>query len=172
MNRLKDIRITKGLSQEGLATISGVSLRTIQRIENEEAEPRIQTLQTLAKSLEVEIELLTKVPSGVSSNFNDKIPHKKYALINGIAYLIFPISAMIISWITYKTQENNEVKKYFSSLIGLDIIAFTINIMIPQFFKLEGWSGGLEIAIILHVAFFLLILGSGFILRKSTAIKA
>lgn len=97
MNSLKSIRVTKGISQEGLASVSGVSLRTIQRIEGGEALPRPQTLQTLAKTLEVEVKLLNTFQ-------NEAMPEgkallQKLALINGIAYLIFPLVAALISWI-------------------------------------------------------------------------
>ena len=55
MKHIKDLRIEKGYSQEGLSTASGVSLRTIQRIESGETVPRPQTLQTLASALGVEL---------------------------------------------------------------------------------------------------------------------
>lgn len=165
MNQLRELRINKGLSQEGLATISGVSLRTIQRIERDEALPRPQTLQTLAKALEVEEELLNT--SHNEATYNGKAPLQKLALVNGIAYLIFPLVGAIISWINSNHQENNEVKKYLSSLFGIDILAFSLNMVIWVMFKLNGWSGGLEIAIVFHIILFLIVLGAGFILINS-----
>lgn len=51
--RVKELRSRKGLSQEQLAEISGLSLRTIQRIENGETEPRGETLKRLMNALEV-----------------------------------------------------------------------------------------------------------------------
>ncbi|GAK75259.1 hypothetical protein JCM19296_837 [Nonlabens ulvanivorans] len=49
--KIKEIRLKKGMSQEELATDSQVSLRTIQRIENNENEPRGKTLQLFVKRL-------------------------------------------------------------------------------------------------------------------------
>jgi len=43
--RVKELRCRKGMSQELLAEESGLSLRTIQRIENYESEPRGDTLK-------------------------------------------------------------------------------------------------------------------------------
>jgi transcriptional regulator with XRE-family HTH domain len=43
--RVKELRNRKGISQELLAEQSGLSLRTIQRIENNETVPRGETLK-------------------------------------------------------------------------------------------------------------------------------
>ena len=51
--RVKEIRAKRGLSQEQLAEASGLSLRTIQRIENGETLPRGDTLVRLAGSLKI-----------------------------------------------------------------------------------------------------------------------
>jgi transcriptional regulator with XRE-family HTH domain len=51
--RVKDLRTRKGLSQEQLADISGLSLRTIQRIENGKTLPRGDSLKRLAVALQV-----------------------------------------------------------------------------------------------------------------------
>ncbi len=51
--RVKDLRNRRGISQELLAEDSGLSLRTIQRIENGETEPRGDTLKRLADTLNV-----------------------------------------------------------------------------------------------------------------------
>uniref|UniRef100_UPI0030F528A3 helix-turn-helix domain-containing protein n=1 Tax=uncultured Wocania sp. TaxID=2834404 RepID=UPI0030F528A3 len=52
-NRVKELRKRKGFSQEELTEISGLSLRTIQRIENGETEPRGDTFKRLANALNV-----------------------------------------------------------------------------------------------------------------------
>ena len=49
--KIKELRTCKGLSQEELSEESGLSLRTIQRIENGETEPRGDSLKKLATSL-------------------------------------------------------------------------------------------------------------------------
>ena len=49
--RVKELRKEKGLSQEGLAKIAGLSLRTIQRVENRETEPTGDTLKRIATAL-------------------------------------------------------------------------------------------------------------------------
>jgi len=56
---LKKLRVEKGWSQEQLAEISGVSARTIQRIEKGE-KPGMETLKALAAGFEVSVSELKK----------------------------------------------------------------------------------------------------------------
>ena len=49
--RIKELRINKGLTQTDLSDKSGISLRTIQRIENNEVSPSIYSLKKLVKFL-------------------------------------------------------------------------------------------------------------------------
>lgn len=51
--RIKSLRNRKGFSQEELSEKSGLSLRTIQRIENGETEPRGDSLKRLAFAFDV-----------------------------------------------------------------------------------------------------------------------
>jgi transcriptional regulator with XRE-family HTH domain len=57
-NRIKELRSRKGWSQEELAERSGLSLRTIQRIENGETEPRGDSLTRLAAAFDVTVDEL------------------------------------------------------------------------------------------------------------------
>jgi transcriptional regulator with XRE-family HTH domain len=50
---IKEIRINKKISQEELSERSGLSLRTIQRLENGESVPRGDTLKRLTNALEL-----------------------------------------------------------------------------------------------------------------------
>ena len=72
---LKELRTIKGMSQEFLAEESRVSLRTIQRIENEESTPTGETIKRLAIALDVEINEL------VDSNSKDETSDLKGTLL-------------------------------------------------------------------------------------------
>lgn len=52
--RVRDLRAREGLSQDGLAHTSGIHLTSIGRIERGGREPRLTTIQKLAKGLGVE----------------------------------------------------------------------------------------------------------------------
>src|SRR6478609_9203953 len=56
---IKEIRLRSGFSQVDLADISGLSLRSIQRIENNNTIPRGDSLKRIAGALNVNIEELT-----------------------------------------------------------------------------------------------------------------
>lgn len=55
------LRLDEGLSQEELATRAGMQQSVISRIENGESEPRIETVNKIAKALnrKVKIDLIT-----------------------------------------------------------------------------------------------------------------
>ena len=59
---LKKLRNKNGLSQQTLADASGVSKKTIARIEGGKGEPRGDTVKLLAKALRVEPEVLAQEP--------------------------------------------------------------------------------------------------------------
>ena len=52
--KIKSIRIQKGLTQEVLAEKTSVSTRTIQRIENNEVDPRSYTLEKISEALNID----------------------------------------------------------------------------------------------------------------------
>jgi len=57
-NKIGEARRRRGLSQEELAALARVNSRTVQRIENNENEPRGKTLQLLCEVLDLDIEAL------------------------------------------------------------------------------------------------------------------
>lgn len=57
--KLKELRALRGISQEYLAEESKVSLRTIQRIENNESTPTGETIKRIAVALDINIKEFT-----------------------------------------------------------------------------------------------------------------
>lgn len=64
-NKLREFRKAKGWSQEHLTDISGVSLRTIQRIEAEKTVPQGDTKMALANAFKVEVHELFPIKSNL-----------------------------------------------------------------------------------------------------------
>ncbi len=58
---IKEIRISKGFTQNELSEKSGIAVRTIQRIENSEVTPSIYSLNAIGAALDVK---LNEVPNG------------------------------------------------------------------------------------------------------------
>lgn len=64
MTRLRDIRDAKGISLRALKQLSGVAVATLARIEAGNYDPRLSTLQRLAKALRVTVgELIGERPT-------------------------------------------------------------------------------------------------------------
>jgi transcriptional regulator with XRE-family HTH domain len=55
---IKSLRKEKGLTQAELAELSGLSIRTMQRIENNEVNPSSYSLKMLSKALEIDLKAL------------------------------------------------------------------------------------------------------------------
>lgn len=60
-NKIKEVRKSKGLSQEELAELSSVNLRTIQRIENNKTESRGKTLNLICNALQIDMQEIKKI---------------------------------------------------------------------------------------------------------------
>ena len=72
--KVKVLRSSRGMSQEFLAEEARVSLRTIQRIENEESEPTGETIKRIATALDVSLEtLIGKITTKENSSLTDTI---------------------------------------------------------------------------------------------------
>ena len=67
---LKQLRLSRNLSQEQLAQMSGLNVRTIQRIEGGQ-NPSIESLKCLASVFEVEISTLTQEKFMIDKKSND-----------------------------------------------------------------------------------------------------
>jgi transcriptional regulator with XRE-family HTH domain len=102
--RVKELRSRKGLSQEQLAEISGLSLRTIQRIENGETEPRGETLKRLMNALEVAPDDLMDWSIAEDKGFLTAMN------LSSLGFLFFPLLGILIPlilWISKKDKVKN-----------------------------------------------------------------
>ena len=70
---LKKRRIRLQVTQETLALLTGVSLRTIKQLEAGKGNPTLETIQKLADALGLELQLTIKNTSGKNEVDNDSI---------------------------------------------------------------------------------------------------
>ena len=148
MSRLKAFREQQNLTQEELSKKSGISARTIQRIETGK-EPKGYTRRVLAKALEIEEnELLHKEPMQEQPEISTpKEETKEVALINysllklinlsSIPFIIIPPLNIIVPFVLMLTlkQKNRFTKQLISLQILWTIIA-PIVFMLGIFLKL------------------------------------
>lgn len=64
---IKEARLKKGYSQQQLATLAQLNLRSVQRIENAEVLPRAYSLNLLAQQLDLDMEALKQINSPINS---------------------------------------------------------------------------------------------------------
>lgn len=133
-SKVKLLREQKNLTQTELAEKSGLSLRTIQRIESGQSLKGF-TLKAIARTLETE-------PENLFSKEEENIQIDRAKLINfsALAGLIIPFGGIIFPAIlTYRTQDsmNRELGK---SVIGVQIIlAFVISVLLILSPFIQHW---------------------------------
>lgn len=141
--RVKDLRSKWGMTQEALAENSGLSLRTIQRIENNETVPRGDSLKRLAIALKT-------TPDDI---IDWKIQEDKSYLIlmniSVLGFLFFPILGIIIPlvfWIHKKDKLKNVDK------IGKTILNFEITWCVILFSYFILLFSGIFSRIMTHIS--------------------
>ncbi|KRD59671.1 XRE family transcriptional regulator [Flavobacterium sp. Root935] len=127
-NKVKILREEKNMTQNELAEKSGLSLRTIQRIEAGNILKGF-TLKTIAQSLETEPENL------ISTKENSEIERAKLINLSALSGFIIPFGSIIFPLIlTYKTKDfkNRELGKQIISIqIFLSLILSFLMILSP-----------------------------------------
>lgn len=129
--KIKQLRSTKGFSQELLAEKSQLSLRTIQRIENGETGVRGDTLKRLAAALEITTEEL----SGKKLEVTDK---RNPTLLNlsALSFLAFPLLGVVVPLVIWATQKDKTSymdstgKKLINFQLSWCILFFILNVLI------------------------------------------
>ena len=70
MEIIKELRLAKGMTQQQLADESGVTLRTIQRIENGDVNPSLHSLNTLGRVLKADLSKVFQKSASKPYEFN------------------------------------------------------------------------------------------------------
>jgi len=119
---IREIRLKKGMTQEELSAKTGISSRTIQRIELGKVEPRTYTLQTIADALEVKYEELINSDSDQATSLDQE---SKFWLpmmhLSGLFILLIP---PIIIWFLKKDKIENIREQ------GVDVINFQLSMLL------------------------------------------
>lgn len=138
MSKLKSIREQKHLTQQELSEKSGVSVRTIQRIESG-TEPKGQTLRMLVATLAVkEEELLEKPENPVGENFTII----KIINFSSLPVTIFPPANILLPLlIMFFTKQSNSLTRQIVNLQIFWLICAFIIFMLFNFMRSSySWS--------------------------------
>lgn len=146
MPKLKQIREQKNLTQEELSKISGLSVRTIQRVESG-VEPKGHTLKSLIKALgvtEQDLKITNNVNTEEASHLvavetkADDINYQKIKLINlsSILFVVLPPFNIIIPLLLSRIfKQKNELTNQIISIQLIWTILAPLFFMIGIFLK-------------------------------------
>lgn len=118
-SKLALYRRKKGMTQENLAELSGVTTRTIQRIEKGSVVPHIQTLKILADCLEIDPELLMDEPEGTANTASITPLFHLLALI-GLCLPVLNILLPFLLWLL-KREENQEYNQQGKQVLNFQL---------------------------------------------------
>lgn len=116
--KVKHLRKSKGLSQEALASIAGLSLRTIQRIENENKNASGDTIKRLSAALEVSPDFLMDWQPNENPNF------LLILSFSSILCLINPFLAVLVPLILWLVKKNRirGVKQFGVRILKVQVV--------------------------------------------------
>jgi len=129
MNRLKELRKQKGLTQQGLADEISVSKITVLRWENEERQIKPEKAQQLADYFGVSVGYLLGYESldiilNMSRNGEFKNHDEKKEMINSLAF--------VEGYLESLTGNKRFIKKVFESPDALDVLPAVYNLLLQK----------------------------------------
>ncbi|WP_456866837.1 DUF4870 domain-containing protein [Galbibacter sp. BG1] len=115
--KVKELRVLKGMTQELLAEESGLSLRTIQRIEKGETTPRGDSLKRLA------IALNTTPDEIIDWKIQEDKGFLTLMTLSTFGFLFFPLLGIIIPLIfwVFKKDKVKNVNELGKSILNFEI---------------------------------------------------
>ena len=119
--KVKELRLQSGISQDELAGMTQLSVRTIQRIENNETEARGDSLKRLAKAFQVDVAFFKEIVFEIPVREELKTDKNILILLSAspLGFLLFPLLGVLlpfIVWSIYKEKIAHVRQR------GLDII--------------------------------------------------
>ena len=108
MNKVKSLRAGLGISQEELAERTGLSLRTIQRIENGETIPRGDSLRRLCQALGVTIQELREEDAPRKKELEENRSFLALLNLSALAFLLpvpgLGVAVPMVLWLLYRDK--------------------------------------------------------------------
>ncbi|MCH7525042.1 MAG: helix-turn-helix domain-containing protein [Bacteroidetes bacterium] len=125
--RVKELRNKKGMSQEVLAEESGLSLRTIQRIENGDSNPTGDSLKRLSNALDVNPDEL------IDWTIKEDKKYLIFLNLSALTFLFFPMLGILVPFIlwTSKKDKIKNINKLGKGLINFEITWTILLFLIP-----------------------------------------
>lgn len=113
--KIVHFRKLKGMTQETLSELTGLNVRTIQRIESAEVDPRLYTLKSIADALGVNLEELLPQPTQHELNQIAALH------VTPIAFFFFPIIGNVVApfifWML-KREDVNGINRHGKDILN------------------------------------------------------
>lgn len=119
--KIKELRLSKGFSQEELAEKAGLSARTIQRIENQENIPMGDTVRRIAESLGVGAEEI------LDWNLTRNRAYEIVMILSTLFSVFYPVIGLVlvvVMWVIKKNEYKN------IDNLGRKLISFELTVLI------------------------------------------
>lgn len=123
---IRERRVLKGWTQEDLATKTGITARTIQRIETGEVEPRAYSLRSIAAALEIEYQELIDCDK-IDLQSVDTSKEKFWLPLLHLSGLFILFLPPLLIWY-WKKNDMKEVNRH-----GIDVLNFQLNMLMFLF---------------------------------------
>jgi transcriptional regulator with XRE-family HTH domain len=104
MQKISELRLERGMTQEALANATGISLRTIQRIEQGQVKPRAYSLKKIAEVLEVDFNDLQNNDNRLISNLSNLYMGDRKQVFIGIFYSVWAALIFILLLLNITSQ--------------------------------------------------------------------
>lgn len=155
--KIKEARKKNGLSQEDLAELSKVNLRTIQRIENNQNEPRGSTLHLICYALDINAEDILDYGKKEDKNF------LIYFHLSVLVGLVIPLGNIILPFIVWMNQRDKIIglRSVGARVLNFQIsftILYYLSMGIGVYRKINHLSGANELFLITFLTFYILTL--------------
>jgi transcriptional regulator with XRE-family HTH domain len=129
--KIRESRKLKGLSQEELADLAKVNLRTVQRVEANQNEPRGKTLNQLCKVLEINTEDILDFGKNTDSSY------LVYFHLSVLTFLAIPLGNIILPLILWLTKKEKIIGL---KEVGVNVLNFQILWTVFIFFSIIGMA--------------------------------
>ena len=143
LNTLKEFRKTKSFTQEELAKQSGISIRTIQRIEKGLTKGSPHTIKALAKTLDIESSNLIVLAeeNNVTTNDTHKLKLMNFSILS---VLLIPFGNIIVPTIFFLLHKSNRhVNSLGRRILSIQILStFLLSFIAIGLFFIIGRGGG------------------------------
>lgn len=139
VNRIKALRLERAWSQETLAEISGLSSRTIQRIESGD-QPSLETMSALAAAFEVTVSELYEEEIKATIAIDHRIEEARQRIAYEMKFfrklIIFVVTCLCLMILNYFTFTGNYWSLWVVGIWGMVLIVRAMNIFVfYQFFN-------------------------------------